>query len=202
MAERKVVLLETDDLMHDNSGESNFNESAYYNFYDRNNRVGGFVRMGNRPNEGNAEMTVCVYLPDGSVGFMFKRPEITSNDAHNAGGLKFEVVKPFEHHRVSYQGKLCMLKNPLEMAEPTIAFKNNPYAACELRLDYCGTAPGWGGELREKTASGWESLKPSRRRDPAIRQGPPRTARSCDRHAKDRGQRVRFQIRRPRAARP
>jgi hypothetical protein len=161
MAERKVVLLETDDLMHDNSGESNFNESAYYNFYDRNNRVGGFVRMGNRPNEGNAEMTVCVYLPDSSVGFMFKRPEISNNDAHNAGGLKFEVVKPFEHHRVSYQGKLCMLKNPLEMAEPTVAFKNNPYAACELRLDYRGTAPGWGGELREKTASGWESLKPS-----------------------------------------
>jgi hypothetical protein len=161
MSERKVVLLETDDLMHDNSGESNFNESAYYNFYDRNNRVGGFVRMGNRPNEGNAEMTVCVYLPDGSVGFMFKRPEIGNNEAHNAGGLKFEVVKPFEHHRVSYQGKLCMLKNPLEMAEPTVAFKNNPYAACELRLDYYGTAPGWGGELREKTASGWESLKPS-----------------------------------------
>ena len=76
MAERKVVLLETDDLMHDNSGESNFNESAYYNFYDRDSRVGGFVRMGNRPNEGNAEMTVCVYLPDHSVGFMFRRPEI------------------------------------------------------------------------------------------------------------------------------
>src|ERR1700736_124902 len=161
MAERKVVLLETDDLMHPNSGESNFNESAYYNFYDRKNRVGGFVRMGNRPNEGNAEMTVCIYLPDNSVGFMFKRPEISNNDAHSAGGLKFEVVKPFEHHRVSYQGKLCMLKNPLEMAEPTVAFKNNPYAACELRLDYYGTAPGWGGELREKTEHGWGSLKPS-----------------------------------------
>ena len=95
MPEYKVVLLETDDLMHANSGESNFNESAYYNFYDRKNRVGGFVRMGNRPNEGNAEMTVCVYLPDNSVGFMFKRPEISNNDAHNAGGLKFEVLKPF-----------------------------------------------------------------------------------------------------------
>jgi len=158
MPERKVVLLETDDLMHANSGESNFNESAYYNFYDRKNRVGGFVRMGNRPNEGSAEMTVCIYLHDNSVGFMFRRPEISDNDAHNAGGLKFAVLKPFEHHRVSYQGKLCMLINPLEMAEPTVAFRNNPYAACELRLDYYGTAPGWGGELREKTEHGWESL--------------------------------------------
>ncbi|HVN26854.1 MAG TPA: hypothetical protein VMT64_00130, partial [Candidatus Binataceae bacterium] len=144
MAERKVVLLESDDLMHPNTGESNFNESAYYNFYDHINRVGGFVRMGNRPNEGAAEMTVCVYLPDGSVGFMFKRPEISGNAAHDAGGLKFEVIKPFEHHRVNYRGKLCMLTNPLEMAEPAVAFKSNPYAGCELVLDYYATAPGWG----------------------------------------------------------
>ena len=61
------------------------------------------------------------------------------------------MVKPFEHHRVSYQGKLCILKNPLEMADPAVAFKNNPYAPCELRLDYHGTAPGWGGEMREKS---------------------------------------------------
>src|SRR5690242_767294 len=160
MAERKVVLLDSDDLMHQNSGESNFNESAYYNFFDRAAKLGGFVRMGNRPNEGYAEMTVCVYLPDGTVGFMFKRPEISNNSAHDAGGLKFEVLKPFEHHRITYNGKLCMLKNPLEMEEPASAFKSNPYAPCELQLDYYGIASGWGGELREKTAAGWESLAP------------------------------------------
>ncbi len=38
MPETKVVLLEQDDLMHANTGESNFNESAYYNFYDRGQR--------------------------------------------------------------------------------------------------------------------------------------------------------------------
>lgn len=161
MPEHKVMLLESDDLMHENTGESNFNESAYYNFFDRNARAGGFVRLGNRPNEGCAEMTVCLYLPDRTVGFMFKRPEISHNKAHDAGGLKFEVFKPFEHHRVTYQGKVCVLKNPLEMAEPQAAFKNNPHLPCELELDYYGTAPGWGGEMREKTASGWQSVKPS-----------------------------------------
>ncbi len=165
MAERKVMLLEHDDLMHQNTGESNFNESAYYNFYDRRQRLGGFVRLGNRPNEGYAEMTVCLYLPDGNVGFMFQRPQIKSNDAHDAGGLKFQVVKPFEHHRVSYEGKVCVLRNPLEMEDPTRAFKSNPYAAARLELDYRGISPGWGGELREKTPSGWES--PKRTGDPA-----------------------------------
>jgi hypothetical protein len=159
MAERKVILLEQDDLMHPNTGESNYNESAYYNFYDRNARIGGFARMGNRPNEGYAEMTVCLYLPDGTVGFMFQRPEIKDNAAHNAGGLSFEVRKPFEHHRIAYTGKVCMLKDPLQMAEPAAAFKNNPYSSARLELDYYATAPGWGGEFREKIASGWVSPK-------------------------------------------
>ena len=136
MPETKVVLLEQDDLMHPNTGESNFNESAYYNFYDRGQRLGGFIRLGNRANEGYAEMTACLYLPDGTVGFMFQRPEIKNNDAHDAGGAKFEVVKPFERHRVSYHGKVCMLKNPLEMADPAKAFKNNPYSKAALEIDY------------------------------------------------------------------
>ena len=38
-------------------------------------------------------MTVCVYLPDDTVGFMFKRPEIKNNDAH-APEVKFGVVNP------------------------------------------------------------------------------------------------------------
>ena len=74
--------------------------------------MGGWVRMGNRPNEGYAEMTVCLYLPDGSVGFMFKRPKITGHEAHDAGGLKFEVITPYEEHQVSYYGKVCLLTEP------------------------------------------------------------------------------------------
>ncbi len=31
--------------------------------------VGGWFRIGNRPNEGHAEMSACVYLPDGRVAF-------------------------------------------------------------------------------------------------------------------------------------
>ncbi len=127
MAEHKVVLLEQDDLMHPNTGESNFNESAYYNFFDRK----------------------------------FQRPEIANNDAHDAGGAKFEVVKPFEHHRISYNGKVCILKNPLEMADPAKAFKSNPYSRARLEIDYSAVSPGWGGELREKRGNDWVSPKPS-----------------------------------------
>ena len=76
-----------DDLFHAPDDDQNFNESRYYNWFDAGVGMGGWVRMGNRPNEGYAEMTVCLYLPDGRVGFMFKRPHIDGHDAHDAGGL-------------------------------------------------------------------------------------------------------------------
>ena len=67
-----------DDYTHPLGPEPNVNESVYFNFFDREQGRGGFVRIGNRANEGYAEMTVMVYGADGSALFNFKRPQITS----------------------------------------------------------------------------------------------------------------------------
>ena len=159
MPDVHLTLLASDDSMHPNTGEPNFNESAYYNFYDPVRRVGGFVRLGNRPNEGYAEMTACLYLPDGRVAFMFKRPAITTNDAHDAGGLRFTVVTPFVEHRVAYRGHCCMLANPLEMAEPRDAFAKNPHVPVELDVRCLGLSPGYGGELRRRDGDAWVAVR-------------------------------------------
>src|SRR4029079_11936720 len=158
-SDAQITLLPTDDLMHENTGEPNFNESAYYNFFDPARKVGGFVRLGNRPNEGYAEMTTCFYLPDGRVAFMFKRPQITTNDAHDAGGLRFDVAKPFAEHRVTYRGHCCVLTNPLEMAEPREAFAKNPHVPVELDVRWLGLSPGYGGEVRQREGDAWASAR-------------------------------------------
>src|SRR3954462_15177788 len=115
-----------DDYLHALGEETNFNESRYYNFSDSTTGFGGWIRMGNRPNEGYAEMTTCLYLPNGQVAFMFGRPQIEGHTAHDAGGLKFEVIKPYEEHRVTYTGKVLLLDEPKQMEDPSVAFKNNP----------------------------------------------------------------------------
>ena len=58
-----------DEYMHELGPEPNFNESMYFNIYDPSVRLGGLFRLGNRANEGYAEMTTCIYLPDGRVAF-------------------------------------------------------------------------------------------------------------------------------------
>ena len=143
-AERRTVPLmgvrlePADEYMHELGPESNFNESMYINCFDPEHLVGGWFRMGNRANEGSAEMTVCLYLPDGKVGFMFKRPTIDNNDALDAGGLTWTMVSPFEELRVDYVGKVVVLDEPLQMANPKEAFTNNPYADCEVHLIFTG----------------------------------------------------------------
>ncbi len=142
----RVRLEPHDEYLHEVGPESNFNESMYFNFYDPDVGVGGFTRLGNRPNEGRGEMTVCLWLPDRRVAFLFERPEVRTNDAFDAAGLRFDVVTPFERLDVSYDGTVVLLDNPLQMADPKAAFTQNPTTRCRLRLEYRGLSPMFGGE--------------------------------------------------------
>ena len=63
-----------DEFTHPLGPEKNFNESMYFNFFDGERGYGGFLRTGNRANEGYAEVTLCLYLPGGEVMFNYKRP--------------------------------------------------------------------------------------------------------------------------------
>ena len=142
----RLRLEPVDEYMHDLGPEPNFNESMYFNTFDDERGLGGFVRLGNRANEGNAEMTVCLYLPDGRVAFMFNRPRIEDNDSFAAGGLSFEVKEPFETLVARYDGTAVILDHPLEMADPKRAFTENPHAACTIDLTFGGAADPVGGE--------------------------------------------------------
>ncbi len=141
-----VKLVPEDDYLHPVEAASNFNESMYFNVFDRSHRLGGWFRIANRPNEGKGEMSCCVYLPDGRVGFMFKRPERHDNDALDGGGMKVTVVEPHKRLDLSYRGKLCLMANPQDMADPAKAFKTNPIIESEIELRFDGVSPMFGGE--------------------------------------------------------
>jgi hypothetical protein len=148
VAERKIVtvLEPTDEYTHVPDESSNYNESMYLNGFDLERQVGGWFRLGNRVNEGYAEMTVCLYLPGRRVGFMYQRPQISTNDEMRAGGLHIEVIEPFQELRVMYEGDVCLLDEPLQMANPRQAFRDNPRVACTVDLTMRGISPMYGGK--------------------------------------------------------
>lgn len=148
-----------DEYLHELGPEATFNESMYFNVYDPAAELGGFFRVGNRANEGHAEMTVCLYLPDGRVAFMYQRPTIDSNDVFDAGGLRFEVHEPFERLTVSYEGRTVVLDDPLAMADPRAAFTENPHVDCTVDLTYTRVSDPIGGESDQPEKAGEEFAK-------------------------------------------
>jgi hypothetical protein len=139
-----------DDYLHELGPEPNFNESAYYNFFDRSQKLGGWFRIGNRANEGNAERTVCLYLPDGRVLFSFGRPKLANNDAFDAAGLRFEVQEPTQRHRTTFDGTLLELAEPRAMADPKAAFEGNPKKKVSFDLIHEAVGPLYGSKAEKK----------------------------------------------------
>jgi hypothetical protein len=124
----------------------NFNESVYASGWDAATRMGGWMRLGNRVNEGYAELSVCLYLPDGRVACQFRRPEIATNEGFDAGGLRYSVREPFKSLEMEYEGELLVLDDPEDLRDPVRMFETAPRAEGHVRFDIRGVSPVHGGE--------------------------------------------------------
>lgn len=139
------VIHADDELPHPPGPAPNFNESVYLNGFDANTGVGGWMRIGNRVNEGYAEMSVCLYLPDNRIACSFGRPTICSNDQFSAGGLTYEVIEPFRTLAIRYQGELTIVTDPEALRDPQSLFAHGPRLPGEVRLEFAAESPVHGG---------------------------------------------------------
>jgi hypothetical protein len=137
-------ILPADEFMHEPTDHPQFNESAYYNFVDGDTGYGLLIRMGNRVNEGHAEVTVVVYLPDGAAAIRFARAPITTNDAFDAAGLRFDVIEPLQTMAVSFSGTAYLLAKGTDLADPKRAFSTSPQVPVSLGLRYESLIPVYG----------------------------------------------------------
>jgi hypothetical protein len=130
-----------DDFMHPVSEHSSHNESMFFNFFDTRQKLGGFVRIGNRVNERHAEMTLCLFLPDGGILMQWGKPAIDTNAVFDAAGMKMWVVEPGRRLGVSYDGPAVRIGNPDEMKDPGKALRGNPKCGVRLNLEVTATGP-------------------------------------------------------------
>jgi hypothetical protein len=122
-----------DDYLHPIGPEQSWNESRYIDFHDPESGVGGWFRIGMRPNERHAEMSACVYHPDGRCAFYFTRAPIEGNHLA-AGGQEWMIGEPYRAAAVSYLGPVLLLDDPWAMLEPGQAFRTAPRAQAVVDL--------------------------------------------------------------------
>ena len=135
-----------DEFPHAAGKEPTYNESFYVNGWDLKQRFGAWMRVGNRVNEGHAELSLCIYLPDGRVACQFQKPRIAANDEFSAGGLTLKVDEPFKTATASYRGEVMLLSDPSLLRDPKRAFAEAPRVAASLDWSITTLGPVHGGE--------------------------------------------------------
>lgn len=148
------TFVESDEYTHDPTEDPQFNESMYYNLVDGESRFATLIRMGNRVNEGHAEVTVLAYLPDGRAAIHFKRAPIADNTKFDAGGLRFEVLEPLKRIGITYQGEMYLLSSGTDLEDPKKAFRESPVIRGHLDLEYENFIPVYGLAQTETGAGG------------------------------------------------
>lgn len=140
------IIRPEDEFPHRPGAETNFNESVYTNGFSSSSPVGGWMRLGNRVNEGHAELSVCLYLPDGRIACNFSRPAITSNDRFAAGGLSYSVIEPLKKVAMEYEGELLIVDDPDALRDPQALFATGSRLPGRVSWTHEAVSPVHGGE--------------------------------------------------------
>ena len=108
-----------DEFQHPVGPEDQWNESYYFNLYDPVAHIGGFSRIGIRPNEGTIDGALLLFLPDGALAVTRQVREQTENtDDVEVGGIRYERLEPLKTWRVTWAGTAAVLPRPEEMVNP------------------------------------------------------------------------------------
>ncbi|MEM7542385.1 MAG: hypothetical protein AAF384_12495 [Pseudomonadota bacterium] len=141
----EYLLVPQDEYPHAPTSDMHFNESVYTNVFDHRKRLGGWMRIGNRVNEGYAEVSVCLYLPGGRIACQFLRPDIATNEAFDAGGLRVTIEQPLAALTMHYAGEVMLVDDPHILREPKRLFAEAVRASAKIEWQHVGCSPLHGG---------------------------------------------------------
>jgi hypothetical protein len=96
------------DMLHEVGEHKDWNESYYFNFFDRGNDLCGFMRIGMKPNKKEKSIFCFFLMPDGSIVGLKENAELESTEL-NGKGLSFELVEAEKKWTLRYDGELVRM---------------------------------------------------------------------------------------------
>jgi hypothetical protein len=144
---------ESDEALHDHRGQALYNESVYVNFVagaaDPLAPLGGIMRVGLRPSDGFAELSLNLPLGDGSTVFLYERRPLDAHDFEpgapvwRCGGMELAVVEPLRRWRLRFAGSEPRRLHDAAAfgADPGAALRAAPHCTVALSLDFEGRHP-------------------------------------------------------------
>jgi hypothetical protein len=137
------------DIIHEFGSHQEWNESFYFNFYDRSNDVCGFMRIGLKPNKNEKDVFCFFMMPDGAIlGFKVARPY--DGPGLSVNGLAFNKVEPEKQWKLEFQGMMARMSNP---PSPVKAEFSLDFKAKNQMFDYRSCVSGAKEEMSKSVVS-------------------------------------------------
>lgn len=118
------------DIIHEFGSQEEWNESFYFNFYDRGQDICGFMRIGLKPNKKQKDVFCFLMLPDGNVIGVKDSVAMEDNELE-AKGLKLVMVEDEKKWHLEFSGELPKLHKDSEKEPVTFSLDfdtlNNAY---------------------------------------------------------------------------
>ncbi len=140
-----------DEALHDPGAGALYNESVYFNFVTGlpEGPLGGIMRVGLRPTDGYAELSLNLPLGDGSTLFLYRREPLTVADfavgtgVWQCGQMRLEAVVPTRRWRLHYQGSdPRRLLDPRGLGlDPGSALRASERCPVSVALEFDGRFP-------------------------------------------------------------
>jgi hypothetical protein len=114
-----MKLLPEDDLRHAPGPAQWWNESFYFNFFDSEAGLGGFIRIGFSPAFGVTDGVCLLHRGDGKLLLVRTLAPWTPVDSGDpvvaAGALTARCEKPLTHWQIAYEGDAFVISDEREM---------------------------------------------------------------------------------------
>jgi len=136
-----------DECLHESLGQPLYNESVYFNFVTRGagaGPLGGILRVGLRPTDGYAELSLNLPLDGGTTIFLYEREPLDQGDFHpgaatwRCAGMELAAIEPLYRWRLRYDGSgpRRLLDARAFGAHPGATLRDSPLCTVSLELEF------------------------------------------------------------------
>jgi hypothetical protein len=138
------------DVLHEFGTRPEWNESFYFNFYDKARDICAFMRIGLKPNSDEKTGLCFFMMPDGSVLAMSGQ-EPVGDKKLEVGNLRFEKILPEKRWRLAFSGMMERRKGDAKSSEQ--ASFSADYKSLNKVFDYRECVSGINRKISEKIAA-------------------------------------------------
>jgi hypothetical protein len=95
-----------------------YNDSWYFNFFDKEQKIGGFTRIGRLANQQKTNGILFLFYGEKEVLMLFNEDSLPGGSEDiKSGPMHYEIIEPLKRLRIVGSGKFLRVENPRDLMD-------------------------------------------------------------------------------------